>query len=73
MHTIFFLILYFLGSYTVRTETTVRTTELNFNLGITFKEETLDGRITNTTATRKGNVLTLDQQGNYLVDTGCPI
>jgi len=52
------------GSYTVRTETTVRTTELNFNLGITFKEETLDGRITNTTAIRKGNVLTLDQQGD---------
>ena len=51
------------GSYTVRTETTVRTTELNFELGVPFKEETLDGRITNTTATRVGNVLTLDQKG----------
>ena len=51
------------ASYTVRTETTVRTTELNFELGVPFKEETLDGRITNTTATRVGNVLTLDQKG----------
>lgn len=55
-----------LGSYTVRTESTVRTTELNFMLGIPFKEETLDGRVTNTIATRVGNVLTLDQQGMVL-------
>ena len=53
----------FVGSYTVRTETTVRTTELNFTLGVPFKEETLDGRITDTTATRVGNILTLDQKG----------
>ena len=53
----------FAGSYTVRTETTVRTTELNFTLGVPFKEETLDGRITDTTATRVGNILTLDQKG----------
>ena len=52
------------GSYTVRTESTVRTTELNFSLGVPFKEETLDGRITLTTATRIGNVLSLDQQGD---------
>ena len=60
----FIIFIFFLGSYTVRTETTVRTTELNFHLGIPFKEETLDGRTTDTTATRNGNVLTLDQQGN---------
>merc|ERR1712203_1087001 len=52
------------GSYTVRTESTVRTTELNFTLGVPFQEETLDGRITWTTSTRVGNVLTLDQQGD---------
>ena len=52
------------GSYTIRTESTVRTTELNFQLGLPFKEETLDGRITTTTATRIGNVLTLDQLGD---------
>ncbi len=51
------------GSYTVRTETTVRTTELNFRLGEPFSETTLDGRITDTTATRVGNVLTLNQKG----------
>ena len=43
----------------------MRTTELNFNLGVPFKEETLDGRITDTTATRVGNILTLDQIGTY--------
>ena len=48
----------------MRTETTVRTTELNFTLGVPFREETLDGRLTWTTATRVGNVLTLDQQGD---------
>jgi len=52
------------GSYTVRTESTVRTTELNFNLGVPFKEDTLDGRVTDTTATRVGNILTLDQVGD---------
>ena len=51
------------GSYTVRTESTVRTTELNFRLGEPFQETTLDGRITTTTATRVGGVLTLDQKG----------
>ena len=48
----------------MRTESTVRTTELNFNLGVPFKEDTLDGRVTDTTATRVGNILTLDQQGD---------
>ena len=48
----------------MRTESTVRTTELNFTLGVPFQEETLDGRITLTTPSRLGNVLTLDQQGN---------
>lgn len=52
------------GSYTVRTETSVRTTELNFQLGIPFDEPTLDGRVTKTTASRLGNVLTLDQKGD---------
>ena len=55
---------FFTGSYTVRTETTVRTTELNFSLGVPFKEETLDGRIASTTASRIGHVLTLDQKGD---------
>jgi cellular retinoic acid-binding protein 1 len=53
-----------LGSYTVRTETTVRTTELNFTLGEPFEETTLDGRVTATIPTRIGNVLTLDQNGD---------
>lgn len=42
----------------------MRTTELNFSLGVPFQEETLDGRITSTIASRIGNVLTLDQKGD---------
>ena len=53
----------FLG-YTIRTETTVRTTEIKFYIGKTFSESTIDGRVTETTPIRNGNVITLDQKGN---------
>ena len=53
----------FLG-YTIRTETTVRTTEIKFYIGKTFSESTIDGRVTDTTPIRDGNVITLDQKGN---------
>ena len=53
----------FLG-YTIRTETTVRTTEIKFFIGKTFSESTIDGRVTDTTPIRDGNVITLDQKGN---------
>ncbi len=50
------------GNYTVRTETTIKTTEIKFRLGEEFEETTIDGRVTRTLATRDGNVLTLEQK-----------
>ncbi|XP_023339448.1 uncharacterized protein LOC111709776 [Eurytemora carolleeae] len=52
------------GLYTIKTLTTVRSTEISFRLGEPFIEDTLDGRRATTTATRTGNLLTLDQVGN---------
>ena len=52
------------GLYTIRTLTTVRNTELSFHLNQTFTEDVIDGRKTQTTATRTGNLLVLDQKGD---------
>lgn len=51
------------GTYTLRTISTVRTTEINFKLDQKFLEDTIDGRKTETTPTRNGNLLVLDQRG----------
>ena len=40
------------GTYVIRTETPIRTSEIKFKLDESFKETTLDGRVTDTTATR---------------------
>ena len=50
-------------TYTLRTLTTVRNTEIVFTLNKTFLEDTIDGRRTETTPTREGNLLVLDQRG----------
>jgi len=52
------------GIYTIRTVTTVRTTEISFKLNEPFTEDTIDGRKTQTIATRIGNFLKLDQKGD---------
>ena len=52
------------GLYTIRTVTTVRTSEISFKLDEPFTEDTIDGRKTQTTPTREGNFLKLDQKGN---------
>jgi len=52
------------GLYTIRTLTTVRNTELTFHLNEPFTEDTIDGRKTETTATRTGNLLVLDQKAD---------
>ena len=52
------------GIYTIRTVTTVRTSEISFKLNEPFTEDTIDGRKTQTTPTREGNFLKLDQKGN---------
>jgi len=52
------------GRYIIKTLTTVRNTELSFNLDEPFSEDTIDGRRTQTTATRTGNLLVLDQKGD---------
>ena len=51
------------GLYTIRTVTTVRTSEISFKLDEPFVEDTIDGRKTQTTPTREGNFLKLDQKG----------
>lgn len=50
-------------TYTLRTLTTVRNTEIAFTLNEMFLEDTIDGRRTETTPTREGNLLVLDQRG----------
>ena len=45
------------GVYTIRTVTTVRTSEISFKLDEPFVEDTIDGRRTQTTPTRDGNFL----------------
>ncbi|TRY80364.1 hypothetical protein TCAL_02999 [Tigriopus californicus] len=52
------------GTYVIKTETTLRTTEIRFKMEETFIEVTLDGRTTHTYPTRKGNVIHLDQRGD---------
>eukprot|EP00095_Tigriopus_kingsejongensis_P000789 maker-scaffold67_size430214-snap-gene-3.37 protein:Tk00789 transcript:maker-scaffold67_size430214-snap-gene-3.37-mRNA-1 annotation:"nucleosome assembly protein 1-like 1-like" len=52
------------GTYVIRTETTLRTSEIRFKLNETFVEATLDGRNTQTFPTRQGNVIHLDQIGD---------
>lgn len=52
------------GLYMIKTLTTVRNTELSFRLNETFTEDVIDGRKTQTTATRTGNLLVLDQKGD---------
>merc|ERR1719397_256655 len=51
------------GLYTIRTLTTVRNTEIVFRLNEVFTEDTIDGRKTQTSANRTGNLLVLDQRG----------
>ena len=41
----------------------MRNTEIVFRLDEIFIEDTIDGRKTETTPTRVGNILTLDQKG----------
>ncbi len=55
----------FSGEYVIRTETTLRTTEIRFKLEQPFPETTLDGRVTQTVATRVGDVITLNQKGSF--------
>ena len=52
------------GEYTIRTVTTVRTSEITFKLNEPFTEDTIDGRKTQTMPTRIGNLLKLDQKGD---------
>ena len=52
------------GEYTIRTVTTVRTSEIVFKLNEPFTEDTIDGRKTQTMPTRIGNFLKLDQKGD---------
>lgn len=51
------------GLYVIRTLTTVRNTEISFRLNEMFLEDTIDGRTTQTTPTRVGNLVRLDQKG----------
>ena len=51
------------GLYVIRTLTTVWNTEISFRLNEMFLEDTIDGRTTQTTPTRVGNLVRLDQKG----------
>merc|ERR1712002_211008 len=48
-------------TYTMKTSSSVKTTEVKFKLGEKFSETTMDGREAETTFTLAGNVLTQNQ------------
>ena len=50
------------GKYTMITKTTVKSIELNFELGKEFDEDTTDGRKCKTTVTLDGNKMTTSQK-----------
>ncbi|KAF2348307.1 Lipocalin/cytosolic fatty-acid binding domain [Trinorchestia longiramus] len=52
------------GTYTIKTITTFKTTEINFKLGEPFTETTGDGRVVQSTITLEGNTLLHKQEGD---------
>jgi len=52
------------GTWTLKTETTFKTTTIHFKLGEEFDETTADDRKMKTTMTLDGNKLTQDQKGD---------
>ena len=60
----FYPFLFMFLAYTIRTETSIRTSEIKFYIDQTFSETTIDGRITDTTPIRNEHVITLIQKGN---------
>jgi len=51
------------GTWTLKSETTFKTTKVEFKLGVEFEETTADDRKMKTTITLDGNTLTQDQKG----------
>jgi len=51
------------NTWTIKSETTFKTTKVTFQLGVEFQETTADDRKMNTTFTLEGNKLTQDQKG----------
>lgn len=51
------------GTYTLRTTSTFKNTDITFKLGEEFDEETLDGRKVKSKMTLDGNTLTQEQGG----------
>ncbi|KAK3867456.1 hypothetical protein Pcinc_027090 [Petrolisthes cinctipes] len=52
------------GTYTLKTTTTFKTSEIKFKLGQEFEETTLDGRCVKSTITLDGNKMTHNQVGD---------
>lgn len=51
------------GEYSLTSKSTFKNTDLRFQIGKEFNQETPDGRLVNTIITQKGNVLTEEQTG----------
>jgi len=51
------------GTWTIKSETTFKTTKIDFKLGVEFQETTADDRKMMTTMTLNGNTLTQEQKG----------
>ena len=52
------------GKWKVLTKTTLKSTEINFEVGKAFEETTVDGRKCTTTVTIEGNTMVTDQKAN---------
>ena len=50
------------GKWRIQTKTTLKSTEINFEIGVPFDETTTDGRKAKTTVTQEGNRLITDQK-----------
>merc|ERR1712001_710378 len=52
------------GKWKVLTKTTLKSTEINFEVGKAFEETTVDGRKRTTTVTIEGNTMVTNQKAN---------
>ncbi len=52
------------GKWKILTKTTLKSTEINFQIGVPFEETSTEGRKCTTTVTQDGNKLITDQKAN---------
>ena len=54
------------GKWKIITKTTLKSTEINFQIGVPFDETSTDGRKCKTTVTQEGNVYNSEETGEHI-------